>query len=234
MRVLTALNVSIDFEAAGLGDRVLAALLDYGLLLCYLIGAFWLAFEINSTTVTILLILPYFFYFLVCEIFLNGQSIGKRVRGLKVARLDGKPPTLGDYVLRWLLRFIDLELTFGLAGLLAVFFSDNGQRLGDMAAGTTLIKLRSHHALRDTLFTRLSEDYSPVFHQVEHLADTDILVAKDVLNTLVTQRKSHITHVLGNKAKAALEQKMALASPLPPADFLRTVIKDYNHLHGRV
>ena len=234
MRVLTALNVSIDFEAAGMGDRVLAALLDYFLLICYLIGAFWLASEIDSTSVTILLILPYFFYFLVCEIFFNGQSIGKKVRGLKVARIDGKPPTLGDYVLRWLLRFIDLDLTLGLAGLLTVFFNENGQRLGDLAAGTTLIKVRSHLSLRDTLFTRLSEDYTPVFHQVETLADSDILVAKDVLNTLLTQRRSRTTHLLGKKIKAALEQKMALSSPLPPADFLRAVIKDYNHLHGRV
>ncbi len=234
MRVETALNVSIEFEAAGLGDRVLAALIDYFLLFCYLIGAIWLASETDSQAVTILLILPYFFYFLVCEIFLDGQSIGKKARRLKVARLDGKQPTLGDYLLRWLLRYIDLDLTLGLAAILTAFFNDNGQRLGDLAAGTALIKVGSQRSLRDTIFTRLSEDYTPVFHQVETLADTDIITAKDVLNTLLTQRRSRTTSVLGKKMKTALEQKMDLSSDLKPADFLRTVIKDYNYVNGNV
>lgn len=234
MLVETALNVRIEFEAAGLGDRVLAALLDYFLLVCYLLGAFWLASEIDSTTVSVLVMMPYFFYFLVCEIFLDGQSIGKRARRLKVARLDGRQPTLGDYLLRWLLRPIDLELTLGLGAIVTAFFNDNGQRLGDLAAGTALIKVGSPLSLRDTIFTRLTEDYTPVFHQVETLADADILTAKDVLNTLLTQRKSHATSVLGRTMKTALEEKMALSTDLPPADFLRTVIKDYTFIHGRV
>lgn len=234
MLVETALNVNIEFEAAGLGDRVLAALLDYFLLFCYLIGAFWLASEIDSTAVSVLGTLPYFFYFLVCEIFLDGQSIGKRARRLKVARLDGRQPTLGDYLLRWLLRFIDLDLTLGLAAIVTAFFNDNGQRLGDIAAGTALIKVHAQRSLRDTIFTRLADDYTPVFHQVETLADADIITAKDVLNTLLTQRKSRTTSVLGRKMKAALEQKMELSTDLPPADFLHTVIKDYNYVNGNV
>ncbi len=234
MRIQTTQNVEIDFEVAGLGDRVLAALLDYFLLVCYLIVAGIAKAAVESTAVAVLLLLPYFFYFLVCEIFFNGQSIGKKARRLKVARLDGVQPTLGNYVLRWLLRFIDIDLTLGMAALLTVFISGKGQRLGDLAAGTTVIKAKPRLSLRDTIFARLDDDYTPTFHQVETLEESDIATAKDVLNTLATERKSHTTHLLGTKMKTVLENKMGLRSDLPPAEFLRTVIKDYNYVKGKV
>jgi len=234
MKIQTTQNVEIDFEVAGLGDRVLAALLDYFLLFCYLVAVQLAAAEVGSQALTTLLLLPYFFYFLVCEIFFNGQSIGKKVRRLKVARLDGVQPTLGNYVLRWLLRFIDIDLTLGMAALLTVFISGKGQRLGDLAAGTTVIKAKPRLSLRDTLFARLDDDYTPTFHQVETLEDSDIVTAKDVLNTLAIERKSHTTYLLGTKMKTALEQKMGLQSDLPPVAFLRTVIKDYNYVKGKV
>ncbi len=234
MKIQTTQNVEIDFEVAGLGDRVLAALLDYFLLFCYLIAVQVAAAEVGSQALTILLFLPYFFYFLVCEIFFNGQSIGKKARRLKVARLDGLQPTLGNYVLRWLLRFIDLDLTLGMAAILTIFIGSKGQRLGDLAAGTTVIKIKPRLSLRDTLFARLDDDYTPTFHQVETLEDSDIATAKDVLNTLATERKSHTTYLLGTKMKTALENKMGLRSDLPPVEFLRTVIKDYNYVKGKV
>ncbi len=234
MRIQTTQNVEIDFEVAGLGDRVLAALLDYFLLVCYLIVAEIAKAAVESTAVAVLLLLPYFFYFLVCEIFFNGQSIGKKARRLKVARLDGVQPTLGNYVLRWLLRFIDIDLTFGMAALLTVFISGKGQRLGDLAAGTTVIKVKPRLSLRDTIFARLDDDYTPTFHQVETLEESDIATAKDVLNTLATERKSHTTYLLDTKMKTALENKMDLQSDLPPVEFLRTVIKDYNYVKGKV
>ena len=234
MRIQTTQNVEIDFEVAGLGDRVLAALLDYFLLVCYLIVAEIAKAAVESTAVAILLLLPYFFYFLVCEIFFNGQSIGKKARRLKVARLDGVQPTLGNYVLRWLLRFIDIDLTLGMAAILTVFISGKGQRLGDLAAGTTVIKVKPRLSLRDTIFAHLDDDYTPTFHQVETLEESDIATAKDVLNTLATESKSHTTHLLGTKMKTVLENKMGLQSNLPPAEFLRTVIKDYNYVKGKV
>lgn len=234
MRIETAQNVDIDFEVAGMGDRLMAALLDYFLLFCYLTVVQIAASAVGSTALWILLILPYFFYFLACEVFLDGQSIGKKARHLKVARLDGVPPTLGNYVIRWLLRFVDIDLTLGMAALFSIFISSKGQRLGDLAAGTTVVKIKPRLSLRDTLFTQLDDTYTPTFYQVETLDDSDITTAKDVLNTLVRESKSHTTFLLGTKIKTALEQKMGLQSDLPPVDFLRTVIKDYNYVKGKV
>ena len=234
VRIQTAQNVGIDFEVAGLGDRAIAALLDYFLLFCYLIPAGLLAAEIGSTAVAVLLYLPVFLYFLLCEIFLEGQSIGKRVRKLKVARLDGAPPTLGDYVVRWLLRFVDLDLSLGAVALLTVFINGKGQRLGDVAAGTTVVRIAPRTALRDTLFARLDDTYTPTFLQVEALDDHDIATAKEVLHALMADRRSPITRDLEMSLKTAFEHKMGLASTLPAAEFLRTVVNDYNYIKGRV
>ncbi len=58
MKIQTTQNVEIDFEVAGLGDRVLAALLDYFLLFCYLIAVQVAAVEAGSRALTLLLLLP--------------------------------------------------------------------------------------------------------------------------------------------------------------------------------
>lgn len=234
VRIQTAQNVEIDFAVAGIGDRVIAAMIDYFILYCYLIAASVGAGFGQSLALSVVLFLPYFVYFVVCEIFFDGQSIGKKAFDLKVARLDGGSPTLGNYLLRWLLRFIDIDLTFGMVAIVTLLINGKGQRLGDMAAGTTVVKIKPRVALRDTLFARLEDDYTPTFYQVEALDDQDIATAKDVLNTLIGERRSHTTHQLGEKIKTVLERKMALTSDLSPLDFLRTVIKDYNAVKGRV
>ena len=232
--IRTAQNVEIAFEVAGIGDRVIAALIDYFVLFSYVIAVSIALTDIGSLAVSVVMFLPYLLYFLLCEVFFEGQSIGKRARGLKVARLDGAPPTLGNYLLRWLLRPIDLDLTFGAAAFLTVLVNGQGQRLGDLAAGTTVVRIRPRVALRDTLFTDLDTAYTPTFPQADALDAADVATAKEVADTLLTARRSPATHQLGLRLKGILEHKMGVSSELPPYDFLRTVIQDYNHVKGRI
>lgn len=233
VEIQTAQNVAIAFEVAGLGDRVIAALIDYTLLACYYILLGFLSLGLPpSPALFVVLILPPFLYFLACEVFMDGQSIGKRARGLKVVHLDGTEPTLGSYLLRWILRPIELAMTAGAVAVLTVLINGKGQRLGDLAAGTTVVKLRKEAGLRDTVFTPLDEGYTPTFPQVDRLGDADVATAKEVLDTIVTEPTSHATYRLGRKMKAMLERKMGVASDLAPTHFLRTVVRDYNHVHG--
>lgn len=235
VQVETTQNVAIDYEVAGLGDRILAALIDYAILFAYFLGVVLLASAAESLAVFIAGYLPLFFYFLLCEVLLNGQSIGKRLRQVRVVRLDGRQPTLGGYLLRWLLRPIDIDLFAGVVGVTAILVSGRGQRLGDLAAGTTVVRLRPQAQLRDTLFARLEEtDYHLTFPQVERLTDADVETAKEVLNALIAEGRSPTGYRLGNEAKAALEGRLHLHTELSPLDFLRTVVRDYNHLKGRL
>ncbi len=236
VQIQTAQNVPLDLEVAGLGDRVLAAVIDYGIVLAYFLGSaigLGSAGLLANASFILVVALPVFLYFLLSEVFLDGQTVGKRVRRIKVVRLDGRAPTLRGYLTRWLLRPIDFELTSGVAAVLSVLVTGTGQRLGDLAAGTTVVKVRPRTALRDTLFARLDEMHTPTFAQVDALADADVEIAKDVLNTLVTQGRSPATAALGRRTKRALARKMGVASDLAPPHFLRAVVEDYNHHFGQ-
>jgi uncharacterized RDD family membrane protein YckC len=237
VQIQTAQNVGIRFEVAGLGDRVVAALIDYILLAAYVTAALLVLTALGwlgSLAATSLIALPYLLYFLACEIFFDGQSVGKRLLHIRVIRLDGDQPTVGHYLLRWLLRPIDITLSTGLIGLVSILVTRHGQRLGDLAAGTTVVKLRQRTRLGDTLYARLEDDYVPTFLEVDRLTDHDVETAKEVLDALTTQRRSPTTNALGMEIKAALTAKMNISSDLAPVPFLRTVIDDYNHRAGRV
>lgn len=232
IQVDTSQNVALDFTTAGVGDRILAALIDYAILTAYVIGMVMLigAFSADvgpppGAVILGLLSLPVLFYFLVSEIFLDGQSIGKRYMEIKVVRLDGTPPTLGSYVIRWLLRPIDILLVNGLVAILSILVTRNGQRLGDLAAGTTVVKLRRETSLDDTIYAAVDDDYVPTFADAHRLSDDDVRTAKRVLRVLQSGRANG---ALGPKTKAALERALGITSDLAPAAFIETVIRDYN------
>ena len=54
--------------------------------------------------------------------------------------LDGSPPTLGAYLLRWLLILVDTEILTPLVAIITIAANGKGQRIGDIAAGTTVVK----------------------------------------------------------------------------------------------
>lgn len=239
VQIQTAHNVGIQVEVAGLGDRFIAALIDYCLLGAYYaaVGILYLFLkDVSGFSAPFLsiVLLPALLYFLLCEVYMEGQSIGKRIRNIKVARLDGTEPTLGNYLVRWVFRLVDVVLGSGLVGIVTLFVNGKGQRLGDLAAGTTVIRVHPRVQLRDTLFAHLDEAYQPTFQQVEMLSKEDVETAKEVIQVLYLEGKKRGAHTLSVQAKAALERKMGITSDLVPLEFLRRVVKDYNYVVGHV
>lgn len=78
--------------------------------------------------------------------FNHGQSFGKKLINIRVVKVDGSTPSIGSYLLRWLLFPIDGPITSGL-GLLVVLLNKNNQRLGDLAAGTMVIKEKNYRKI---------------------------------------------------------------------------------------
>ena len=99
---------------------------------------------------TILVLLSVFVvqwgYYIICEMTMDGASPGKRALGLRVIRDNGLPIGFVQSMLRNLVRVVDfLPWAYGV-GLVAAFASRRSQRLGDLAAGTLVVKLGAARA----------------------------------------------------------------------------------------
>lgn len=232
--ITTSQNVDLDYEPAGVGYRILAALLDeifkivYIIILSLIVGLYFknnrFVYDDENYTLYALLILaslPYMLYYFLSETLMNGQSLGKKIIGIKVIKLDGTQASVSSYLIRSLTRIIDR----GLVALIAVAVTDKSQRLGDLAAGTTVIKLNAEVSLRETILYKPINQYKIVFEQVALLSDSNIAVIKQILEHSVTNNKKENLGLLAKKIK----DKMGVSTNLNDETFLQTVLLDYSH-----
>lgn len=240
--IATSQNVVIDYEAAGVGDRILASLIDSLVIVAYLfvvfisffliMGAAEIGDELSGLMIAIgsLLYLPILFYHLLCEIFMNGQSFGKKAMKIKVVKLDGGNPTVSSYFLRWILRLVDFTLSYSVVGLILIIATEKSQRLGDLAAGTTVVRLTRKVNLKDTIYEKVVEETHVVtYPQVEQLTDNDISVLKEVVNAA---RLADNPQLL-NQLYVKMQQTLNVEHNGSAAEFLHTVVKDYNYITGQ-
>jgi uncharacterized RDD family membrane protein YckC len=237
--ILTAQNVTIEYETASVGERMLAATVDYIILFAYGFAAVVLYFYIEryvkkfEAAYFLLTAVPVFCYDFICEATMDGRSFGKMLIGLKVVKLDGTRPSLVSYLLRWVLRIVDIALFFGMVAVLTILINGKGQRLGDIAAGTSVIRLKQRAGLGDTILVPLDSDYSPVFPEAKRLDDLSITILKEVLGF---EKRNHGTRPalkMLERTKAKLEGLMGIESSMRPKEFLETILADYNYYQGR-
>jgi uncharacterized RDD family membrane protein YckC len=234
IRIQTAQNIVIEHDIASVADRIASNLVDYLILSVYyfIIWAVFLSsLAMGSLDYVIWIVLfisiPPMFYQLACEVFMEGQSFGMKSVRTKVIRLDGNQPSIGNYLLRWLLRPVDIFMFYG--GV-AILINGKGQRLGDIAAGTTVIKMKKPVKLSDTILAQSADTYVPVFTQVEKLTDREIAIIVETLSVFKYQGKIMPVQVVAKKIKEVLQ----IETNMKPWDFLKTVVKDYNHITGKV
>jgi uncharacterized RDD family membrane protein YckC len=234
IKIITSQNIELEYELASLGERIIAWIVDTVILAAYIVIVlivFLSSGVIETNTWLILLFfIPPFFYHLVTEIMMNGQSIGKRVMNIKVISLDGGQATLGQYIIRWLFRFIDFTLTNCLCALISVAVSQKKQRVGDMVAGTTLIKTVPKMAFQQTLYVPTEPlNYSVTFPEVANLSDSDMQLIKEVMITVNKSGNSMLAYQAAQKIKDTLN----VQSNLEPISFLQELLADYNYLTSR-
>ncbi len=238
VQVQTAQNVVIEYPIAGIGDRILAAILDGLVVSAYAFIAFFgggalLADTSFIITFMVLFYLPIFFYHLICEIFFDGQSIGKKAMSIRVVRLDGTSPSLGNYVMRWITRFFEVGVFAGMPAIVAIVLSDKGQRMGDMAARTCVVKLRES-AIGETLFQAIDDNYELAHTEVNQLVDQDVDIIKDVLRAYNKTGRTPKMAAMLARTVDVVAKKMGVTTTAPPVAFLRQVVKDYNHFAGKL
>jgi len=214
-----------------------AIILDYLFMGIYLTALFFIFFKIlninnfdgNTAAILIfgLLLLPVLCYHVVYETLMNGQTPGKFILKIRVTNIDGSAPNFLSYFLRWILLPIDW-LPNGGIGAFLIIFSKNHQRLGDMAAGTTVIKINPSYSKYkiDNIFSEYSADYNPVFPQAENLSEGQIRLISELLeNPSGDNSVKYSIEQLALKIK----QKLDIKVNMNDRDFLSTIVKDYNY-----
>jgi len=186
-------RVPLEFALASIGNRFLAVAIDHFIQYMSIILLAWFFLSIAGYTTSdvtaaperlftdmpkwtialmiIVLFLVFAAYFIFFEWLWNGQTPGKRLMKLRVIRDDGRPVTLWEAIARNLLRICDAVPGFVLPvysiGLIVIFLSPRDQRVGDIFAGTVVIRERTDEAptfretfsstVRDVAFSRVQK-----------------------------------------------------------------------------
>lgn len=228
VRIDTPQNVAIEYNVATIVERGFASVVDWAVMIgyAYIIWRIGMAAGGWPDWVWGVLIgLPLLLYNLLFEILMDGGSFGKRAFRIKVARLDGGRPGLGHYLMRWVLRPVDMA---AFIGAVVILFNGKGQRLGDLAAGTTVISYKQRVHLRDTLLVDLPEDHVPTYPEVVRLSDEHARLVKRVLADTSTKRP-FVVHDLAVKVR----DQLGITTEQQPEAFLRTVLADLVALTGK-
>lgn len=166
-KVTTPESVTIDFQLAGPGTRFLALFIDLWIVMVLMTMSMYIIMmifslmfstrtasegsELASAIFLSILILTqfaiFFGYWFVLEAFQGGRTLGKRSVGIRTVMRGGYPLTIQAALIRNLVRIVDMiPPPYSAVGLISMSFSKDYQRLGDLAAGTIVIRERSHRA----------------------------------------------------------------------------------------
>jgi uncharacterized RDD family membrane protein YckC len=254
--VSTPFNIHLDFEVAAMPRRIFAWLIDIGILMVFAqcMRSFLIDNLHDEVTMKypvgidlLLVTLPLLLYPLLMEVIFQGQSLGKKLAGIRVLSLEGGEPNLGQYLLRWIFRLWEWPLVFGMLafstwGLIAQFMiscflgigvliiisvTAKHQRLGDMAAGTAVVDTKKQFSINDTIFQQISTNgYKVAFPEVMRLSDRDINAIKSVLTQTRETGRFETAHRIATRVKEVLN----IESRLEVLDFLEKLLDDYNYL----
>lgn len=240
IEIRTAQNVVIEYELAVLRERALAFAIDFFIILMIyffvvvllfgrLLGSLMGGGMLAGILYGLFPLISFMGYHLFSEIMANGQTWGKRAMGIRVVRIDGQEPGLSDYLLRAVFHIVDSIFSSGILAALFISSSSNNQRLGDMTANTTVIRLRHNlqFDLADILNINSLDNYDPAYPQVQRLTEQDMLLLKNMIARYRSHRNSAHQQALlelTERLKDVLE-----IDTLPPdrIEFLKTLIRDY-------
>jgi uncharacterized RDD family membrane protein YckC len=144
LTIATPEGVELQLTLAGIGSRMIAASVDLTLqVISYVILLLLLQnSDIGAAVLAVAAFLLVFGYDVSFEVLAGGRTPGKRFTGLRVVRSGGRPVDLVTSAIRNFLRAIDfLPALYGI-GMLSVLATSRNQRLGDLAAGTLVVRER--------------------------------------------------------------------------------------------
>ena len=231
--IQTTQNIQLEYPLAGIGDRILAFVIDALIIVSFF---FIMAFIMNlagveaGLAINMMVAIVAYLYRLLSEAFFNGQTVGKSALSIKVVKLDGSTPSFASYFLRWLLEPIDFFIV-GL-GVVFIILTKNGQRVGDILAGTTVVKIKKITATNvqnKALMDPVDEHYEPQIFEANNLTDSEVQLIKDALKAYKQDAVNRPIEMIAEK----LKEKYNIQSELPTVKFLYTLLRDHTYYVSR-
>jgi uncharacterized RDD family membrane protein YckC len=195
------------------------------------------------------IILPVIVYQLAFEIFMNGQTPGKRAVGIKIISLEGNEPGWSQYIIRWMLSlgniylyvlpefllqspwFLLLFLFFYIPDVIVMAFSGKMQRIGDLAAGSAVIDATYSADIQETIYQEIVQhNYTVVFPQVMQLTDKDINGIRSLLDVA---KPGKDTDAYTARVVVKIKKVLQAETTMDDLSFLEQLLRDYNYLSGR-
>jgi uncharacterized RDD family membrane protein YckC len=150
-RMVTPEAVALEFTTANVGSRSLAFLIDIAIVGAVSLGGL-LALGLGPNALPAWLVVPiliillpgwYFGYFAACETLWNGRTVGKAALGLRVVTKEGGPVRFRHAAVRTVVGLVDFGIGAGFFAIVFILLTPDNQRLGDLLAGTLVLRERS-------------------------------------------------------------------------------------------
>ena len=238
--IKTAQNVQITFELAQLGQRLLAYTIDLLLIFLYYIlvtsilnNIFYTGMNLYNNevapsyyVVSFILFLPAFFYSPLLEYITKGQTLGKKLLGIRVMKINGDNASLNDYVARWL--FKGLSFFILPVEVIVILVSTRSQRIADIMANTVVVRLNPTYDYQLKHVLKLHTEQKEIeYPQIAQFTDEDMMFIKKVIHR-VEEFNNEASRNLAIDLCTKLANQLGLEEvPKKKMLFLKTVLKDY-------
>ncbi|GAB3424903.1 RDD family protein [Niabella aquatica] len=258
--VPTSFNISLEFDAPGLGRRALSLFIDilvqylYIMLVSYIMSLLY--WGRDEWSLWLVLMSPVFVYHIIWELTSNGQSIGKKMTKLRVVSMNGGRPSVSQLLIRWLLRISDLWIVI-LLYLLIYFMAGGGGvesvitflfGMGFLVADIILVAnskraQRIGDILAQTIVIKTSVKeslHNTIFREVE----AGYTPRFPEVMRISDRDLNIIKNLLSDAGKSGKQEQLAVAAEkvktylkiqtdMYPHEFLENLLKDYNYLSAK-
>lgn len=244
----SAQHVKVEYELASAGLRMLATIIDFAAFAIYfivvvMVFSFSDPFSGNVGTMTffwlLIIKLPWILYNPIIEYLTHGQSLGKYIVGIRVVSTLGERPGLREVFTRWIFKgdfiwiaadiFVLIWFVMGLVGVLVVSVSKQKQRMGDVMAGTVVIKNKSSvsYSLRDVLAIKDQSNHTTTYPQVTRFTDEDMMLIKNTIQRVRTYPNEETKKFAVELADESARLIGLPQTPEKRLEFLQTLLQDY-------
>ena len=236
--IATPEGVDVDLTLAGIGSRFIASLIDTLIKLAAWIGFGIFIFggaallggggvaNVGAAFFYVITFFIWFGYDILFETLASGRTPGKRWTGLRVVRLGGRPVGFVASSIRNMVRIVDFLPSFYLVGMIAAVATKMNQRLGDLAAGTVVVREKPVTVEGTPLRSQIAPPL-PVPLTIETWDVSAITADELAMIRRFLERRTELTpQARGQLAldlARQLQPKVAGAPALPPEAFLEFV-----------